>query len=212
MDPLNCSVCLAMSRLKRLLIILAVFISTLSPKVCSADMATDSVKGYVPPAPNEVQISFSGIVIPLSRLILAHGPSGYCAIKFTKFWTEKEGQEKFARYEAYDLGRDTRVPPDSKMETVVDTVSSLPSRGPFYPLKWQPGNPEIKCGRLRFLWQYRGGVCFFGRKDNPGEHGIQLAPTPWTSIGEVNLTDPRIRWYRYDENRKTINVSIDQLW
>jgi hypothetical protein len=90
---------------------------------------------------------------------------------------------------------------------------SLPARGPFYPLIWQPGKPEVKCGSLNLLWGNKGFVCFFERKDKPGEYGIKLAPTPWTSISEVNVLDPRVKWYRYDEKqKKEINIPIDKLW
>jgi len=40
-----------------------------------------------------------------------------------------------------------------------------------------------------------------------------LAPTPWENITEVNVSDKRIKWYRYDKNRKTIDIPvIDKLW
>ena len=38
------------------------------------------------------------------------------------------------------------------------------------------------------------------------------APTKWTDISQVIAFDPRLRWYRYDENREDTYIPIDQLW
>jgi hypothetical protein len=40
----------------------------------------------------------------------------------------------------------------------------------------------------------------------------ECAPTPWTSIKDVNVHDPRIQRYKKDKNRKGIAVQIDRLW
>jgi len=39
-----------------------------------------------------------------------------------------------------------------------------------------------------------------------------MAPTPWPQIKEVKLSDPRIRWFGYDEKRKWKVIPIDNIW
>jgi hypothetical protein len=44
-----------------------------------------------------------------------------------------------------------------------------------------------------------------------GDQGIELAPTRWSAINEVNVTDAKLRWFRYDENRKVTYIPIGDL-
>jgi hypothetical protein len=197
-----------------ILLIMFCAISSISTNGCAADMAPnpDTIAGYAPPAPNEVQIAFSGVDMPLGRLLLIRKDSRYCAVKFTRFWTEKAEKEKFAAYEVYCKEDGTGDFSNKNVKITEGKASLLRPRGPFYPLKWQPGNPEVKCGPLKLLWAYKGIVCFFERSDSPGDYGVELAPTPWSDISQVNVLDPRVKWYRYDEQRKRINIPIDKLW
>jgi hypothetical protein len=39
-----------------------------------------------------------------------------------------------------------------------------------------------------------------------------MAPTPWTEIGEVKLSDPRIRWFAYDDKESWKVIPIEKLW
>lgn len=189
-------------------------ISSISTNGYAADMALnpETIAGYAPPGPNEVQIAFSGVDMPLGRILLIRKNSKYCAVKFTRFWTEKDGKEKFATYEVYYKEDGIGDFSNKNLKVIKEKASLLPPRGPFYPLKWQPGNPEIKCRSLRLAWDYKGFVCFFERRDSPGEYGIELAPTKWADISQVNVLDTRLKWYRYDTKRKRMNIPIDQLW
>ncbi len=193
-------------------IIKIVSISALSLCYAANSDSSKTALLYTPPKPNEVQIAFSGIEVPLGRILFVRKNLNYCSVKFTKYWTEKNDKEKYATYEVHYQKDGTGDFLNKNVIFSEGKASMLPPRGPFYPLKWQPGNPEVKCGSLRLLWAYKGIVCFFERGDSPGEYGIELAPTPWTNIFEVNIFDPRVRWYRYNESRTTENIPIDKLW
>lgn len=179
----------------------------------TADMSNAKVfSKYVLPGPDEVQLAFSGVEIPLGRMLLVRKDAEYCAVKFTRFWTEKGAKEQYATYEVYYQKDGSGNFLNKNVKFSQGKASTLPPRGPFYPLKWQPGKPEVKCGSLKLLWGYKGFVCFFERGNSPGEHGIELAPTPWTSVKEVNVFDPRVKWYRYDEKRERGSIPVDKLW
>ncbi len=171
---------------------------------------------YVPPGPDEIQIAWSGIAMPTGKVILIRRKSDCGAIIFTRFWTEQDRKGDFAnRYAEYDIyfqGDGTCTFSKSNVTLVKGKASMLRPRGPFYPLKWQPGDPTVKCGPLKLAWDYYGFVCFFERHDSPGDYGIELAPTPWTNITEVNVLDSRIKWYGFNKDRKTINIKVDSLW
>ncbi len=63
------------------------------------------------PKDNEVYIGEVNIAMPLGKILLVRRDSDYCAIKFTKFWSENTsevstlfvaaGSDEYAMYESY---------------------------------------------------------------------------------------------------------------
>jgi hypothetical protein len=208
---------------------------------CMAAMisAREGVAGmydYLEPKANEVLIGHACIEVPLGNILLVRKDTHYCALKFTRYWTEIDEKQKeknvpyearggidaelarerytkkFAAYEVYyqedgsaDFSRSNVV----KSEHI---ASWLPLKGPFRPFIYQPGNSHVKCGPFRLVWAYKKSVCFIPSGKGEGDFGLELAPTPWTEISQVNVFDPRVKWYRYDEKRERVFIPIDKLW
>jgi hypothetical protein len=73
----------------------------------------------------------------------------------------------------------------------------------------------IKCGSTKLMWNGEVGVTFYLE---PGgglyDETAELAVTKWKdSISEVNINDPKIKWYRY----KTAPmygelIPVEKLW
>jgi hypothetical protein len=187
---------------------------------------------------NEVGIYQVGVEIPLNRIILIHKKKQYCALKFTKTWLEmdeerlkllandiklggataesarKSAEKKYADYESY-FNKDMSLNLTTQnVQQNKGTASLLPTQGSFRPFIRQPGNGCVECGPIKLLWGYKTSVSFIplGKGLNMRDYGIELAPTPWTDIKEVNVKDPRIKWYKYDEKRERIFIPIDKLW
>ena len=51
---------------------------------------------------------------------------------------------------------------------------------------------------------------YFGKSLAKPDPTIKLAPTPWRTIEEVNLKDPRLKWY--GPGSPELKVKIDELW
>jgi hypothetical protein len=192
----------------------------------------DSLK----PKAYEVAIYFSGVEIPLNRILLIRKDTHYCAVKFTRCWTEideermKEygtrmdrggdiadilkdaARKKYAIYEAYYQGDATGNFANKNVKISQGKASWLPLRGPFRPFIYQPGDAHVECGPFKLGWEYKTGVSFIPSGKGMGDFGFELAPTPWTDISQVNVFDPRVKWYRYDEKRERIFIHIDRLW
>jgi hypothetical protein len=84
-------------------------------------------------------------------------------------------------------------------------------KGTIRPFLKQPGYTKVDCGSLKLQWNYKGFVAFFeGYKSE--DEGVELAPTPWSDIKDVNIRDPRITWFKYDKTRKRIDIPIEKLW
>lgn len=173
------------------------------------------------PKDNEVYIAEVGIVMPVGRILLVRRNSDYCVIKFTKFWLENtsevgslfvsSGSDKYAMYESHYQGDKTGVFSKKNVQVKKEKLSAPKPRG-IGRLAFSFSDREVKCGAIKLEWFGKGGVHFYGEGQKQGDYGIELAPTKWTDISEVNVFDPRLKWYRYDENRKRINIPVEQLW
>jgi hypothetical protein len=164
-----------------------------------------------PPGPDEVQIAEVGIIMPLGKILLVRRASQYCAVKFTEFQAGKTKDDLYAKYESCYQDDGTG---DFSLASVQRTKGDLlfPKPRGIGRLAFSFGNKKIKCGPIGLFWTGGGSVHFYGEGQKQGDYGIELAPTPWTDISQVDVRHPRIKWYRYDAGRKRVNISIDKLW
>jgi len=173
------------------------------------------------PRHDEAHIGQTAIVMPLGYLLLVRQDAEYCAINFTKAWSENtsevgsmfvaSGSDEYAIYNSWYQGDKSGDFSNKNVEFKTGKLSLSKPRG-IGRLAFSSGNKEIKCGSIKLLWSGNGSIHFYSKGQEQGDYGIELAPTPWTDITKVNVFDPRIKWYRYDENRKRINIPIDKLW
>lgn len=175
---------------------------------------SDPYHPYTGPVMDDVRIVFSGVYMPMGRFPLIRKKDEICTLKFTRFWIEKQGKEKeqYASYISYYQNDGSGNFLSHNVKITEGQASHLPLRG-WSKFFWQPGKTYLKCGPLKLAWMYYGFVCACEKRGYPGDCEIELAPTPWENITEVNVSDNRIKWYRYDKNRKTIDIPvIDKLW
>jgi len=164
-----------------------------------------------PPGPNDVHIGPNGVVVPLERILLVRRESEFCAVKFTKFWTGKTEGDKYATYESYYQADKTGNFLNKNVKFKKSKLSFPKPRG-IGRLAFSFGDKDIQCGPIKLWWGGGGSVHFFSTSQAQGDYGIELAPTKWTDISQVNVFDQQLKWYRYDENRKRVNIPVEQLW
>ena len=164
-----------------------------------------------PPGPNDVHVGKTAIVMPLGKILLVRKDSKYCAVRFTESWTGKTEEDLYAKYESYYQGDKSGDFSKANVQLKKENLSFPTPRG-VGRLAFSFGNKEIECGPIRLFWSGHGAVHFYSEGEKQGDYGIELAPTPWTDISQVNVFDPRIQWHRYDEKRERINIPIDKLW
>jgi hypothetical protein len=165
-----------------------------------------------PKAANEVVIHGGGIEVPLERILLVRKDTHYCAVKFTRFWTLKDEEEKYAAYEVYYQGDGSGDFSRINVKKSENIASWFPFKGPFRPFIYQPGDCYVECGPFKLVWGYKKKVGFGAPDKGRGDFGFELAPTPWTHISQVNVFDPRVMWYRDDEKRERAFIPVDKLW
>jgi hypothetical protein len=164
-----------------------------------------------PLKPDDVGIAPNAIRVPLGAILLARRNQEYCAIKFTKFWTGETKDDEYATYESYYQGDKTGDFTNKNVKFKQGELSRPRLRG-IGRLSFSFGTINIQCGPIKLFWSGKGWVYFFHSNQKQGDYGIELTPTKWTHISQVNVFDQRLTWYRYDENRHRVKFPVDQLW
>jgi len=73
----------------------------------------------------------------------------------------------------------------------------------------QLGNVEIKCGEIKVLWSSYTGICVDRKNEERWE--VVVSPTGWTEIEKVNIFDKRLKWYKFDPDRKEEMIPLADL-
>ena len=193
------------------LIIVIMFSSIALLQMARETQAFSQEDHIVPPGPNDVHIGPNVVAIPLGRILVVRKNTEYCAIKFTEFWTGRTQEDVYARYESYYQGDASGDFARKNVQFKKGKLSFPKPRG-IGRLAFSFGNKNIQCGPIKLFWSGKGSVYFHSDGQAQGDYGIELAPTKWTDISQVNVFDPRLEWYRYDEKRQRVNIPVDRLW
>lgn len=156
---------------------------------------------------NDVTLSGNSIWMPLNRILLVRKGQEVGAVKFIRDWFWFTDRIRRAEYESYIWKDSTDRISSENIIKKKETASAI-----FVISRIYFGNKEVRCGSIRLFWNGGRNVHFYAEEQRDGNYGIELAPTPWTDISQVSLSDPRIKWYQYDGKRKRVNIPIDSLW
>ncbi len=170
-----------------------------------------------------IYVQPDAIGMPLGNIVLIRKNSRYCVLNFTKFIQGKKEDEGSTSYEAYFQGDGSGDFTKKNIKSMEGELSFMEPKQMggilsvlFHPFAIGGGNRTIISGNFKLSWTggpkwqwvyfYRFGI------EEPRDHGIEIAPTAWGNIDEVNVFDTRLKWYRYDANRSNLVVPVDKLW
>lgn len=170
---------------------------------------------------NNVIITPVAVNMPLGKILLVRRNSDYCAIKFTKIWSENatevdsifaaRGSDQYAMYDSYYQADKTGDFSKKNVQFKKDKLSFPKPRG-IGRFSFSFGNKDVRCGPFQLFWFGQGWIYFYGSGQKESDYDIELSPTKWTDIGQVNVSEPRLKWYRYDAKRQDTKIAIDELW
>lgn len=99
----------------------------------------------------EVTLYKTAIEMPTGRFLLARRDLDYCAIIFTKTWTEgKNNEDHYAAYNSYCQTDKTGIFGNKNVRVIRETLS-FPKPLGIGRLTLNPGNKEIQCGFAKLL-------------------------------------------------------------
>lgn len=186
--------------------ILMLISQAIGGKVLASDKENQSVTSA-----NEIIVTPVAVKIPVGRILIVRKNLEYCVLRFTKIWAGKTEEDWYASYESYYQGDKTGDFSKTSVQLRKYELSSPRPRG-IGRLAFSFGDKDVKCGPFKLFWFGQSWVYFFSSDQKEGDYGIELAPTKWTDISQVNVFDPRVKWYRYDAKRQDIKIPIDRLW
>lgn len=157
----------------------------------------------------------TGVTAAIGRFVLLRRESGFCAIRFTEFRRGHDakrpslfssGDESvYAEYDWYYQGDGSGDFSKPNVEQGHGEASrkEVVSLG-FGRFSMRKGIDIVKCGPLRPGWYYPSGISLLEARWDGYElrsNGIEAALTKWKEISEVRVYDPRLNWYRFDEEQ-----------
>jgi hypothetical protein len=161
----------------------------------------------------ELMIREQGIVMPLNRFLLIKRGDYLGAVIFVSY--EKNDQGDFVNYRSYKHYYEGRWQ-EEKSGTIGFRSLTFWQRVLGKLGIHTPPFSRIKPLELKDITLFanpaldseHAAVCFGPHVDHL-DPTVKLAPTPWRKIEEVNLKEPRLKWYgsgSREENRR-----IDEL-
>jgi hypothetical protein len=163
--------------------------------------------------PGGLGLAGHGIVMPVGRVLLI-SKNGQWAVRFTHSRMVGVGNRIESEYEIFEFVQGGEWRKNKK------GVVTLPEaeKGFLANLKGMflhaPTGDVMKFPSFSLFSIPKGmehGVVCFMTPIRPDTE-LKMAPTPWKEISQVNLSDPRIRWYTYDEKREWTVALIDKIW
>ncbi len=145
------------------------------------------------PNGKDVLVREHALNMPVGRILLAHRGKGYCALQFTaSTWSADESSATYAAHYIPDAA--TRFADVKPEKNAVHQKEPLPIIGRFAMSRTEDG---IFCGKITL--RGNGGPNGTAWVYFDEEKTLQLAPTKWRDIRDVNLSDPALKWFRYGD-------------
>lgn len=143
----------------------------------------------------------SSICAPVGVFVAVRRPGWSGVVRFTEQRDmDAGGLEGCSRYELY-----SRTDPKNQFTRSTGVVSSLGSSG-VHPIVVERGNQAITGPGVTLRYMHPGCLSLLV------DRALEVAPTPWRTIEEVNLSDARLRWYAVDvSGSRSVTISLDDL-
>ena len=166
-------------------------------------------------------VTYMNASAPIGRLLLIRNGKDCCAVRFTEFHRGHDAKPStifnsgdetlYAEYDWYFQGDGSGDFTKSNVKSGHEKLK----RGPMVGIgrfSFQIGTTAISCGPFSLSWIYPNNVGFHLSNTKEDDIGNELAPTKWKDLHEIDIREPRVRWYRFDEKRKDIIIPVDHLW
>jgi hypothetical protein len=136
------------------------------------------------------------IAAPVGKFALLRKDASMCAVRITSFHCA-HGAIPFAEYDWHFLSREDGNFTSAEVQSG-HAILSLRQNVGIGRFSFQRGSPNIRCGSIVVGWGYPSSLSLIV-VNNDGMHwnGIEIAPTAWSDITQVDTRNPKLKWYRH---------------
>jgi hypothetical protein len=128
------------------------------------------------------------------------------AVRLTQIKLDSDGEGQ-STYESYFQGDGSGSFTNAHVIKRSGEITSKPVRSITHTLSWKPGQHKLWVGNWWFGCMTPTLIpmaSHYSKKDE----GFEFAPTSAQSIGEVNVSDRGLKWFRFDpRSRATLQVA-----
>jgi hypothetical protein len=159
------------------------------------------------PSASEFVMGPNYVLMPEKFFVLVRMGKQIGAIRFTKIERDGDNNGK-SNYESYFQGDESGSLVKANVIKRSGEIEIKPMRG-IHAFAWQPGQNKLWVGKWWF-------GCLGPSLVNMSEHfseddkGYEFAPTSAHSISEIDTTDTRLRWFRFNTNAR-VRVPVSGL-
>jgi hypothetical protein len=193
------------SHFSMILRLLAFYLFVAATQLANAENPTGQNMKVPVVSLDAVMIAPNGVRIPEGRVLLVRKDKHYGAVILSDCRSGEKVGEASARYTSFYQGDGSGDFTRPNVKIVKGDLGQSKACG-IGRLAFDFGNKNIRCGPLLLAWSGRNHVYFYSTKERQGDYGIELAPTKWTEISQVNVHSEKITWYRYDLTRRVREV------
>lgn len=147
------------------------------------------------------------VLMPEKFFLLVRKGRDIGAVRFTKIGQDADGNGK-SRYESYFQGDGSGSFLSSNVIKRTEEIEIKPMRG-IHAFAWQPGQNRLWIGKWWFGC-YSPSLVNMSLHFSENDDGFEFAPTSAISVEEINLSDKRLRWFRYAPDA-SISMPVSNL-
>lgn len=166
---------------------------------------------------DEVGISDTTIVAPIGYFIIIKKNDKYCALKIHEYGKHRtKYYDSYVKYDYYQSDSSGNFfKKNSKNGYGISSRCMLPIYG---RLSFNLCNEDMLCGDIHLRWIMNNSISlenssYDEKYKKSSNDGVEIAPTKWKTIKEVDVFFEKLKWFKYDTSRKKgFIIPVDSLW
>jgi hypothetical protein len=151
----------------------------------------------------------SSVVMPEGVFLLIRKGSEIGAVHFTSIEQGSVLGVGKATYESYFQADGSSSFKTSNLITQRGEIDLKPLKG-VGRVSVQAGQNEVQVGKWSFGCGYPGRLNMWPYRGEQRDYGYEFAPTSAHIVGEIDASDKRLKWFRFDADKR-VNISVSDL-
>jgi hypothetical protein len=163
--------------------------------------------GSVRTPTDQFVVGASEVLVPKGFFLLIRKGQQIGAIRFTSIEKGDTVGTGKARYESYFQSDGSGSFRSSNVRKQTGENNLKPLKG-IGRLAFQTGQDKIRVGDWSFLSSSPGTISMWPYRGSQKDYGYEFAPTSAQSVEEIDTSDKRLQWFRFDpDSRITLQVA-----